>query len=92
MSYNYKEKIIEDNIGISKDFNVFELQNALGIKDVLKSNQIIKYFSENPKNHPFVLTLSSLFTFFQKVMIYQNLNTLLILYRLVFLSFKLKET
>mgnify|MGYP006096242969 FL=1 len=67
-------KIIEDNIGISKDFNVFELQNALGIKDVLKSNQIIKYFSENPKNHPFVLTLSSLFTFFQKVMIYQNLK------------------
>ncbi|MGY8989503.1 MAG: DNA polymerase III subunit delta, partial [Flavobacteriales bacterium] len=38
-------EIIEDNIGISKDFNVFELQNALGIKDVLKSNQIIKYFS-----------------------------------------------
>ena len=67
-------KIIEENIGISKDFNVFELQNALGIKDVLKSNQIIKYFSENPKNHPFVLTLSSLFTFFQKVMIYQNLK------------------
>ena len=67
-------KIIEDNIGISKDFNVFELQNALGIKDVLKSNQIIKHFSENPKNHPFVLTLSSLFTFFQKVMIYQNLK------------------
>ena len=67
-------KIIEDNIGISKDFNVFELQNALGIKDVLKSNQIIKYFSENPKNHPYVLTLSSLFTFFQKVMIYQNLK------------------
>ena len=67
-------EIIENNIGISKDFNVFELQNALGIKDVLKSNQIIKYFSENPKNHPFVLTLSSLFTFFQKVMIYQNLK------------------
>ena len=67
-------EIIEDNIGISKDFNVFELQNALGIKDVLKSNQIIKYFSENPKNHPFILTLSSLFSFFQKVMIYQNLK------------------
>ena len=67
-------KIIEDNIGISKDFNIFELQNALGVKDILKANQIIKHFSENPKKHPFVLTLSSLFTFFQKVMIYHKLN------------------
>tara|TARA_B100000700_G_scaffold307609_1_gene384266 strand:+ start:552 stop:1487 length:936 start_codon:yes stop_codon:yes gene_type:complete len=67
-------KIIEDNIGISKDFNIFELQNAIGVKDILKSNQIIKHFSENPKKHPFVLTLSSLFSFFQKVMIYHNLN------------------
>lgn len=66
--------IIEKNIGISKDYNIFELQNALGVKDVLKSNRIIKHFSENPKNHPFVLTISSLFSYFQKVMIYQHLK------------------
>ena len=67
-------KIIEENIGISKDFNVFELQTAIGEKDILKSNKIIKHFSENPKNHPFVLTLSSLFSYFQKVMIYHSLK------------------
>ena len=67
-------KIIEENIGISKDFNVFELQTAIGKKDILKSNKIIKHFSENPKNHPFVLTLSSLFSYFQKVMIYHSLK------------------
>ena len=67
-------KIIEENIGISKDFNVFELQTAIGKKDILKSNKIIKHFSDNPKNHPFVLTLSSLFSYFQKVMIYHSLK------------------
>lgn len=67
-------KIIEENIGISKDYNIFELQNALGVKDILKSNRIIKHFSENPKNHPFVFTISSLFSYFQKIMIYHNLK------------------
>ena len=67
-------KVIEDNIGISKDYNIFELQNALGLKDILKSNRIIKHFSENPKSHPFVLTISSLFSYFQKIMIYHNLK------------------
>ena len=67
-------KIIEENIGISKDFNIFEFQNALGTKNVLKSNRIIKHFSENPKKHPFVLTLSSLFSYFQKIMIYHSLK------------------
>lgn len=67
-------EIIEENIGISKDFNIFEFQNALGTKNVQKSNRIIKHFSENPKNHPFVLTLSSLFSYFQKIMIYHSLK------------------
>jgi DNA polymerase-3 subunit delta len=49
---------IEKNIGISKDFNIFELQNALGRKDVIKSTQIVNYFRANPKSNPFVLTLS----------------------------------
>ena len=46
----------------------------LGTKDILKSNRIIKHFSENPKNHPFVLTISNIFSFFQKIMIYHNLK------------------
>ena len=46
----------------------------LGTKNVQKSNRIIKHFSENPKNHPFVLTLSSLFSYFQKIMIYHSLK------------------
>ena len=44
-------KTIEKHIGINKDYNVFELQNALGKKDILKTNQIINYFSKNTKNH-----------------------------------------
>ena len=52
---------IERNIGISKDYNNFELRNALVAKDVFKANQIIKYFEENPKTNPLQMTLSVLF-------------------------------
>ena len=65
---------IEHHIGISKDYNIFELQNALGDKDVRKSNQIINYFSENTKNHHIVPVLSALFSFFQKVIVYHFLK------------------
>ena len=58
--------IIERNIGISKDFNNFELNNALGKRDVLKSNLIIKHFAANPKDNPLVVTIGVLFGFFQK--------------------------
>ncbi len=67
-------KIIEYHIGISKDYNVFELQNALGTRDVLKSNQIINYFGQNTKNHHIVAVISALFSFFRKVMIYHFLE------------------
>ena len=67
-------KTIEHHIGISKDYNIFELQNALGNKNVKKSNQIINYFSANTKNHHIVPVLSSLFSFFQKLMIYHFLK------------------
>lgn len=60
--------IIEKNIGISKDFNVFELQTALAKKDVLKANRIAKYFEQNPKDNPFVVTISSLFNYFSKIL------------------------
>lgn len=60
---------IERNIGISKDYNNFELRNALIAKDVFKANQIIKYFEENPKVNPLQMTLAVLFNFFSNLML-----------------------
>ena len=60
---------IEKNIGISKDYNNFELRSALVEKDVLKANKIIKYFEENPKTNPIQMTLSLLFGFFSNLML-----------------------
>ena len=65
---------IEENIGISKDFNNFELRKAIGSKNVLKANQIIKYFGENPKNNPLVMTISLLNSFFTQLLMYHGLN------------------
>lgn len=62
---------IQDNIGISKEYNVFELQAALSKKDVLKANRIINYFEANPKANPFVLILGNLNNYFTKVLRYQ---------------------
>ena len=59
---------IEKNIGISKDFNNFELQNALGKKDVIKANQIINYFSTNEKNKPIFVTIALLHSYFSKIL------------------------
>jgi len=67
-------KLIEANIGISKDFNNFELQKALGQKDVLKANRIINYFAANPKDNPAILTIISLFQYFNKLFIYYLLK------------------
>ena len=60
---------IEKNIGISKDYNNFELRSALVEKDVLKANKIIEYFEENPKTNPIQMTLSLLFGFFSNLML-----------------------
>lgn len=60
---------IERNIGISKDFNNFELQDALVARDVLKANRIIDYFAKNPGKNPMVLTISALFSFYSNLMI-----------------------
>lgn len=62
-------ELIEHNIGISKDYNNFELRSALVEKDVLKANKIIKYFEENPKTNPIQMTLSLLFGFFSNLML-----------------------
>ena len=66
--------MVEKNIGISKEFNNFELQKALVARDVLKSNRIIDYFDKNPKDNPMVLTISLLFSFFSKVFTYHFLK------------------
>tara|TARA_R110002074_G_scaffold248728_3_gene420632 strand:+ start:269 stop:1270 length:1002 start_codon:yes stop_codon:yes gene_type:complete len=65
---------IEENIGISKDFNNFELRKAIGEKDVFKANQIINYFAQNPKNNPLVMTISLLNSFFTQVLMYHGLQ------------------
>ncbi len=65
---------IEENIGFSKDFNVFELQNALGAKNQLKAYQIAQYFADNPKDNPMVVTTSLVFSFFIKLLKYHGLK------------------
>ncbi len=67
-------KDIEYNIGFSKDFNVFELQNAIGSKNQLKAYQIVQYFAENPKDNPMVVTVSLVFSFFVKILKYHGLK------------------
>jgi DNA polymerase-3 subunit delta len=63
-------KLVQDNIGISREYNVFELQTALSKKDVYKANQIINYFEANPRSNPIVLVLGNLNNFFSKVLLY----------------------
>ncbi len=60
---------IERNIGISKDYNNFELRSALVERNVLKANQIINYFEKNPKTNPLQMTLSLLFGFYSNLML-----------------------
>jgi len=60
--------LIEEQTGISKDYNNFELQNALAARDVVKVEQIVKYYNSNPRSFALPLTLSSLFGFFSDVM------------------------
>jgi len=65
---------IEKNIGISKEFNVYELQNALGERNLLKANQIINYFGANPSSNPIPVVVSSLFSYFSKILNYHFLE------------------
>lgn len=65
---------IEENIGISKDFNNFELRKAVGNKNVVKANQIINYFSNNPKSNPTVMTVSLLNSYFTQLLMYHGLQ------------------
>ena len=65
---------IERNIGISKDYNNFELIKAIVKKDVLKANTILKYFSKDQTHHPVVLTVGLLYAYFSKLLVYHSLK------------------
>jgi len=71
---NITLELIEKNIGISKDYNVFELQNALFTRDVLKANRIAFYFAQNQRDNPFVVVLSVLFKAFANLFQYHYLQ------------------
>ena len=64
---------IQQYIGISKEYNNFELQAAIGKRDALKANRIINYFSSNPKDNPLVMTIALLAGYFSKVLMYHYL-------------------
>lgn len=61
--------LIQRIIGVSKDYNMFELQDALVIRNVVKANKIIKYWAANPKVHPIQMTIPGLFSFFSKILL-----------------------
>jgi len=65
---------IETHIGISKDYNNFELKKAIGERNVVKATRIINYFSQNPKDNPFLLTIALLNTFFTQLLQYHGLT------------------
>jgi DNA polymerase-3 subunit delta len=67
-------ELIEINIGISKDYNNFELRKAIGHRDMVKAQQIVNYFGENPKDNPMVVTVALLFNFFSQLLHYHGLN------------------
>jgi DNA polymerase III subunit delta len=67
------ENLVEQNIGISKDFNIFELNNAIGTRNIVKANQIANYFAANPKENPLVKTIIMLFSYFSKILIFHQL-------------------
>ena len=68
------EELVEKQIGISKDYNVFELQKAIGRRDPVMCNRIINYFAANPKKNPIQLILPILYGYFLKVMFYHQLG------------------
>lgn len=61
--------LVKQNIGVTRNFNVFELQDALGVKDVFRVFGIAKYFDSNPKENPVQMILPSLFKYFSNIML-----------------------
>lgn len=67
-------ELIEKHIGISKDFNVFELQKALGMKNAARAVKIAKYMAENQKTHPLMMINATLFGYFNKIYMLHHLG------------------
>lgn len=67
-------ELIEKHIGISKDYNNFELKKAVGERNFVKATRIINYFAQNPKDNPFVVTVSLLHNFFTQLLQYHGLS------------------
>ncbi|MEM9648982.1 MAG: DNA polymerase III subunit delta [Bacteroidota bacterium] len=67
-------ELIEQHIGISKDYNNFELKKAIGERNVGKATRIVDYFAQNPKDNPFVVTVTLLNTFFTQLLQYHGLK------------------
>jgi len=72
--HNITPLLIEKNIGISKDFNNFELEDALRTRDAEKAYRIVDYFKRNPKNNPAVVTVAMMFSFFSGVLIMSTMR------------------
>ncbi len=68
------EDIVEQNIGVSKDYNVFELRNALGKRDLYHALRIVQYFEFNPKQNPLQMINVLLFNYFMNVLLYHQLK------------------
>lgn len=66
-------KLVETHIGISKEFNVFELQKALGKKDANNAFKIAYFMGKNPKTNPIVMTIGNLYNYFSNVIVYHTL-------------------
>lgn len=67
-------ELIEQHVGLSKDYNNFELYNAVARRNFHQCFKIVKYMAENPKNHPLLLTISGLYNFFRRVLLYHGLG------------------
>ena len=65
---------IEENIGISKDYNNFELRKAVGERNAIKAHKIVNYFADNPKDNPMVVTVLLLFNFFSQLLHFHGLK------------------
>lgn len=68
------DELVEEQIGISKDYNIFELQNAIGRRDPVMCNRIVNHFAANPKKNPIQMNLPLLYSYLLKVMIYHQLE------------------
>lgn len=66
------EELVSKYVGISKEYNTFELQDALSKKDIVKANKIINYFASNPKNNPIIPIIALLYSYFTKIMLVHN--------------------